>query len=471
METNSVFQLLPTEIRPGIFKNLNRASLFNCLLVDRQWCRDIVPILWEEPLPLKKKGLPIASNCLFLERQLLSADTVAKIIDVYVSLFSKEFWQPLLKNEISLPLTTRTPTFNYASYLKHYEPYAVSLAAGAWLKQKTIPLTDKQLQQRNALTSALCKLFLTEAKSLISFYCYLNRDADIFSSISRGCQPSLIFNNLKELRIFGIQDGNELQKFFENFTNICHSIRGITFGRGPIFYSNNKIIEFSDDDKVKNAMMTQNELEWLELYWLSATAIRSIIRGLQSSSRTFRAIRFCRIDFNIFQPDSIIEGLSSCVNLDFHECNAIEQKSWIETGKYFTKLECLMIEGHFQRTPITFIKQIIKTSGDNLQYLLIKETCLRAASEGHTMLAEQLLPFILMYVKNLRTLSLGELKLEQLSSIHESCPKLENIDFYFKRLRNYWEPISVPDYLRSKLKNYEIIKIHDVIGIYPKYFR
>ncbi|CAG8501625.1 3393_t:CDS:2 [Ambispora gerdemannii] len=179
--------------------------------------------------------------------------------------------------------------------------------------------------------------------------------------------------------------------------------------------------------------MAQNELEWLELNSLPATTIRFISSGLQSSSHIFGAIRFYKIDFNLFWSELIIEGLSSCVNLlclDFYECDAIEQNSWIETAKFFTKLEFLAIEGTFGEMPLAFIKQIIETSGDNLLYLLIQETrFLYTSDEGIAMVAE-LLPFILVHSRNLRALSLGELNLEQISSLPESCPKLKHVDFY-----------------------------------------
>ncbi|CAG8650659.1 3799_t:CDS:2 [Ambispora leptoticha] len=430
METNSVFQLLPIEIRQEIFKNLNRASLFKCLFVDRQWCREIVPILWEKPLsvPTQKDGVyyPLAS-----QRKILSVK-FTKIINVYVSLFSNEIWQSLHKNKISRPRTARTPTFNYVSYLRHYEPYTVSVAAGVWLKQKLITPTDKQLQKRNVLTEALCNLFLTEAKALKSFYYNLSEDVDIFSLISRGCPPSLIFNNLKELRISEITNEIELQNFFESFTNICHSIRGITLDVDPAVRYSQKIIEISDGDKFKNVMKTQNGLEWLELRFLSllsVTAIRSIIGGLQYSSRTFRAISFYKINFYTFP---MIEGLSSCVNLfclDFRECNGFDQ-SWNKTAKHFTKLGFLAIEGPFYEAPISFIEQVIETSGDNLQFLLIQD--IHTFPKRQFMITK-LLPSILMHCHNLRAISLGKLNSEQLFSIKESCPNLEHIDFYMPK--------------------------------------
>ncbi|CAG8777728.1 2495_t:CDS:2, partial [Ambispora leptoticha] len=132
-------------------------------------------------------------------RNILSADLLAKnvqlakIINVYVGLFSKETWQFLLKNGISRPRTTRPPT------------------------------------------------------------------------TLRESQPNLVFNNLKELRITGIKNEKMLQEFLENFTEVCHSIRGITLNKDSMDDFNKKTIEILDENKSKNATISQKELEWLEL--------------------------------------------------------------------------------------------------------------------------------------------------------------------------------------------------------------
>ncbi|CAG8557456.1 2463_t:CDS:2 [Ambispora leptoticha] len=432
MEVDLIFQLLPVEIRQEIFKNLNKASLFKCLLVNRQWCREVVSILWEKPLAIEKQEFRY-QNC-FNRRNILSADTLVenarltKIINVYVGLFTKETWKSLNKNEISRPRTIRAPTFNYASFLRHYEPNAIPIAAGAWLKQKIDPPTNKQQQKRNALSNAVCQLFLTEAKFIQSFYYNWNEDVEICSPVPRECQSHLPFNRLKELKISGITSAKALQNFFENLTGVSHAIRRISINSTDNF----AYIDINDN-QLKSTMLTQYELEWLELNSSSYNIVKSICSGLQYSSRTFRAIKFYKISFAPFRSKSIIKGLRSCVNLlclDFHDCLGIEQNAWIETAKFFTKLEFLAIvgaSGSYERIPLAFIKQIVETSGDNLQYLLIKENRNFCYIIDGT-IAEELLTFIHMHSQNLRALSLSGLNLKQLPSLQEPCPKLEHID-------------------------------------------
>ncbi|CAG8550914.1 6440_t:CDS:2 [Ambispora gerdemannii] len=132
-------------------------------------------------------------------------------------------------------------------------------------------------------------------------------------------------------------------------------------------YSNNETIETTDGDKLKNVIMAQNELEWLELSLLASTTISS---GLQSSSHIFGAIRFYKINRSLFR-----------------------------TCEIFMKLEFLVIGGTFGQMPLAFIKHII---------------------EKRIAMVAELLPFTLIHAQHLRAL---ELNLEQLSSLLEpsSC--------------------------------------------------
>ncbi|CAG8758547.1 1443_t:CDS:1, partial [Dentiscutata heterogama] len=55
---------IPNEILCEIFSNLNfetdnyfipsQKDLFNCLLVNRQWCLNAITVLWAEPMPVDK---------------------------------------------------------------------------------------------------------------------------------------------------------------------------------------------------------------------------------------------------------------------------------------------------------------------------------------------------------------------------------------------------------------------------------
>ncbi|KAF0549654.1 f-box domain-containing protein [Gigaspora margarita] len=89
--------LLPNECLFNIFINLkdNYKTLFSCLLVNRQWCRIVVPILWSK--------LDISNNLVLVKNCLLT--------------LNKEEKELLKQFEIIIPDNPKSkPLFEYVSY-------------------------------------------------------------------------------------------------------------------------------------------------------------------------------------------------------------------------------------------------------------------------------------------------------------------------------------------------------------------
>ncbi|CAG8509785.1 603_t:CDS:2, partial [Ambispora leptoticha] len=411
MEINSKFHLIPTEIRQEIFENLDKEYLFQCLMVNRQWCRDIVTILWRSPLQDYK------SSC-----------EVKRIISVYVGIFSKETWDYLRMNGVSRPRNVSTPIFNYASFLEHYEPHSLLLGAGIWLKQRAYNPTQNQLKKRKALASCLYRLFFLESRSIRSFYYDFNEDEDFWNSIPRECSTKLLLRNLKELRITGFSNQ---QTFFENLAQVCHSIRGIS-----ISSSRSSHIENDNMAKtIRNAIKAQNELQWLQLRNLSNTNVKLICSTLYSASKTLRAIRFDNINFNSLRTETVIEGMSPCVNLlclEFSNCTGIDQQSWIETAKYLKRLECLTIRNSWL-IPLDFVKQVVITSGENLQYLRLESSFHRTIANNSINI--ELLSTLSQHSHNFRAISLTGLDVVSAILLIKLCPELEHLDIYTANLQ------------------------------------
>src|SRR5690242_17507093 len=87
---------LPNECLFKIFDNFrtNYKCLFSCLLVNRDWCRIIVPILWSKPIDHSCSG---------------------KLIRTCLSLLNYEEQALLIPFRIILP-TYPKPLFEYTSY-------------------------------------------------------------------------------------------------------------------------------------------------------------------------------------------------------------------------------------------------------------------------------------------------------------------------------------------------------------------
>src|ERR1041385_4658738 len=84
-----------------IFNELeNRNSLYSCLLVNKEWCNVVVPILWKKYSWWNRP------------------ESAKKIYNIILSCLPSSSKQLLFNNNIDLPLTilSKPPLFNYISF-------------------------------------------------------------------------------------------------------------------------------------------------------------------------------------------------------------------------------------------------------------------------------------------------------------------------------------------------------------------
>src|SRR4051812_28533039 len=106
-------QLLLTEIVLKIVKFLEDypETLHSCILVNREWCKITVPILWCNTF---KKYDPFILNGRSLKGK--------QIISAYLMELSEESIILLKKHGIELPEAQKT-LFNYSKFLRHLNTY------------------------------------------------------------------------------------------------------------------------------------------------------------------------------------------------------------------------------------------------------------------------------------------------------------------------------------------------------------
>src|SRR5947207_10138096 len=97
-------QFIPFECLEQVFIHLlhNKSTLFNCLLVNRSWCRQVVPILWSRPFSR------------------LRWKPSSQLVQTYISCMTKEKFS-FTDLEIILPESSSSSSqslFNYAKYLR-----------------------------------------------------------------------------------------------------------------------------------------------------------------------------------------------------------------------------------------------------------------------------------------------------------------------------------------------------------------
>src|SRR4051794_27273751 len=109
-------QFIPFECLEQVFIHLlyNKSSLFNCLLVNRSWCRQVVPLLWSRTF-CKLRWKPSSH-----------------LIQTYISCMTKEEKSFFTNLEIILPESIPTPLFNYVKYLRKFNYQELSNYVHAW---------------------------------------------------------------------------------------------------------------------------------------------------------------------------------------------------------------------------------------------------------------------------------------------------------------------------------------------------
>jgi hypothetical protein len=132
-----------------IFNNLwtDNNSLYSCLLVNKEWCHLIVPILWEKHcMHVGDENIKIISNIIF-------------------SCLSTSSQQLLFDNDIKLPLTilSKSPMFNYVSFCKFLEAYVINKIINVVFKVENL-----EFDKRNLLEQEVYKLFISQCKSIKS---------------------------------------------------------------------------------------------------------------------------------------------------------------------------------------------------------------------------------------------------------------------------------------------------------------
>src|ERR1044072_8389254 len=94
----------------SVFYQMDRNSLHSCLLVNREWCKIIVPILWK-----------IYPWCEY------HSEKFGKLLDTILSCLPSSSKQLLSDNDIKLPSTvlSQSPLLNYISFCKFPDPIII----------------------------------------------------------------------------------------------------------------------------------------------------------------------------------------------------------------------------------------------------------------------------------------------------------------------------------------------------------
>ncbi|POG62475.1 hypothetical protein GLOIN_2v1785264 [Rhizophagus irregularis DAOM 181602=DAOM 197198] len=240
----------------------DRSTLFNCLLVNRLWCRETVPLLYKNPF-----------NQLSYEYNKKS-----KIIFTFILCFNKaeilRFKNQLNQyniniNDVNINDIINKPLFEYSKYIEYYD----------YLEDHGIVrefiLTFHQSNLRKSINIK---------QSIISFQCDY-QDYNI-KSIPQN------FSNLKSLSLCDINlKPNKGEVLLKSITNNCLNLRKLEFSKGSQIPIRIKKI-------ISTIIQKQNKLEAFKIF-IRYSLLSYIFSSLEFQKHSLVYIEFVAISFQL----------------------------------------------------------------------------------------------------------------------------------------------------------------------------
>ncbi|CAB4424416.1 unnamed protein product [Rhizophagus irregularis] len=166
--------LLPTECMQQILKYVDdqENGLYSCLLVNKYWCKNVLPLLWASPFQssfiISHWVLATSSLKSTLSKKAINQLNNYKIIDTYIScLDNKEFYylNSLFQKFYSINLKIgKKPLINYSNFLQELLYSEFENTIYIYLMRK---FKDKYKEQQIlVMATSLLKLFLKESTNL-----------------------------------------------------------------------------------------------------------------------------------------------------------------------------------------------------------------------------------------------------------------------------------------------------------------
>jgi Leucine-rich repeat (LRR) protein len=282
--------VLPTECMLEIFKHVqaqDSAGLYSCLLVNRYWCKNIVPLLWSRPF----EGL--------------STENRYKLIRTYLACLDREDYLNLNSSlqlyGIKIP-EIRPPLFNYPMCLEEFSYKQLEMAVHSTI-HIWYNINHHKQDQILLITTTLCKLFMKRSTSLKSFM------IDKYLSHSDIPQISTFIEHpgLSQLTRFKIDYCKPMTinsiKLLENLPDLCSNIRCLDI----------KLHIFEHQHQHKAISRIISTQKCLNEFNLSGVRIGSekILFSLQSCHETLNIVRL----ENVYITDICFKALALCKNL------------------------------------------------------------------------------------------------------------------------------------------------------------
>ncbi|GES82005.1 hypothetical protein GLOIN_2v1631688 [Rhizophagus clarus] len=313
---------LPSDVLQNIFQNIygyrgsyrsdkNLNSLYSCLLVNKKWSENVVPILW---------------SAVFYPIQTIRTE----VITTYLSCLSTEK-RKILRDQagINIPVQYDRTRFQYATYLTELNFDKFLKAIFLWSKKYRKPY---RVTKRNELiVQYLLELFSTNcakikylAMNSVPNYLLNDEYFDNLNTIDFKflTEPNIrnCLSNVKELRLEW--DALALDGFLSAIGYTCRSLEVIdaNFAHDPGF--SNLFINKQQAEELSLLISSQSNLQKFILQDYRYFT-HFFINSLYTQTHSLKAVEFYSVDFLGCVSFEVLKNCSLITHITFEDCENI----------------------------------------------------------------------------------------------------------------------------------------------------
>ncbi|CAI2177293.1 5722_t:CDS:2 [Funneliformis geosporum] len=394
---------LSTEVLHEIFLYLkdeySSDDLFSALMVNRRWCKIVVPILWEAPFN-KQNYNKQHSKC----------------IRTYLSNAEEKLTSVLITHGVNLSSCPKGTVFDYASYLRHLpllellQNIKYYFLSPAMLADPCKHMEDDSYFKNLLVFAVLCILFTNHSTYIRTLRIVNDPDLHPLNVVvARLLNLSGATISLSGLQYFQCHSlvKEDIAPLYRDMAEVC---------KGVVRMDINSVAR-SEEEALSSLIRAQKNLKYLTIRSEEINFIPAM-EAIRSQSASLIRLRLECLFLDV-ATDEALDAFKSCSKLRsliLRNCYELECPRVLEVSKSFPLLEEFYYGGCFEM-PEEFIIGILKTSSVNLRRLTLKDY------------TPGVIVAITTYCKNLEDLFLLDLDDEEILSIFRHCTKLKNFTF------------------------------------------
>ncbi|CAG8454747.1 10417_t:CDS:1 [Paraglomus occultum] len=290
--------VLPIELLSDIIRHLddNYFSLFNCLFVNRAWCKATVPILYRSPLALyQRRSVPPTTSS-------PKQDLAYMPIDTYLASLPASMREAFPDLKEKFPNEFK-PLFNYYSYLEYLSDEALFNSVINSFDTAAVPVA---LTEYAGIYAALLFMFINEAKRLktLDLVCMFRTELILQQS------ERWPIGNLGHTR---------------GLVSLTVSVPGLTD-------INPKAKHLQSHGQIADIILNQKRIKVIKLKIFGKVS-HVIMDTLLQKRNTLEVIRFVRCNFDDYPLEEWKSKLGN-VALEFIRCHNIPDSKSVDRTSY-----------------------------------------------------------------------------------------------------------------------------------------